>query len=135
MRNTHKAFTLIETIIFIVVLGVALTPLSILVVNVTAQNTYSQAHATAVALAEGEMDRILNLSFSSINDEAQTAFSAPYSVYRWQTIVDYVDPTDLNTPVDPAVTNYKRVRIIVDSSTNILLGNSIILTTVATNTL
>jgi len=128
-------FTLIETIIFIVVLGIALTPLSIMLVNVTQQNTYSQAHATAVALAEGEMERILNLPFPSINDEAQTVFGNPYSVYRWQTIVDYVDPSNLNTPVDPTVTNYKRVQIVVDSNTNIMSGKSINLTTVATNTL
>jgi Tfp pilus assembly protein PilV len=129
----YAGFTLIETVIFIIVLSIALTPLSIMLVNIAQQNIYSQAYSTAIALAEGEMERILNIPFSSISSETQTAFTSPFGVYRRQAIVDYVNPTDLNTAV-AGPTSYKRIRLLVDSSTNILSGRTIELMSLATNT-
>jgi prepilin-type N-terminal cleavage/methylation domain-containing protein len=123
-----NGFTLIEVVIVILVLGICLAPFAVLVRNVMIKNTYSQAHATAVALAEGEMERVTNARFSAVADQAATAFSAPFAAYTSQIIADYVNANALNTPVG-GPTDYKRVQIVV---ANTLIG-SVTLTTVVEN--
>lgn len=124
----NRGFTLIEAIIVMIILGICLTPFAILVVNVMSQNIYSQAQATAIALAESEMERVTNLRFSLVNDEAQVPFSVPFSAYNHEIIVDYVNAGNLNTPVG-GPTDYKRVQIVVRSS----ISGPITLTTLVTN--
>ena len=128
IRNKRKGFTLIETMIAIIVLAVCLTPFSILVVNVLQQNAYTQAQATSVALAEGEMERVTNLRFSSVANQVSTAFSAPFDNFSFQIAADYVNSGALNTAV-AGPTDYKRVQVKV---TNAILG-VVTLTTLAAN--
>lgn len=123
----NKGFTLIEAIIVMIILGICLTPFAILVVNVMSQNIYSQAQATAVALAESETERVTNLRFFLVNDEAQAPFSAPFSAYNHEIIVDYVNAGDLNTAV-AGPTDYKRAQIRVTNS----ISGSVTLTTLVT---
>lgn len=141
-----KAFTLIETILTMVILGISLTPFSILVINVMQQNAYSQVHATAVSLAEKELERVTNLRFndhSGASDtdgvvcESATAFAAPFAAYSYQVAVDYVNVADLNTsvgrpyncPASGSTTNYKRVAVIVTNS----IAGSVTLTSLIAN--
>jgi prepilin-type N-terminal cleavage/methylation domain-containing protein len=133
-----RAFTLIEVVLVIVVLGIALTPLCILVVQVVQKNVLSQAQATAVSLAEGEIERLTNARFSQVTCEASTPFSGAFSGYSYSTDVDYVNSGDLNTSVGrPAgcsgtpgtATNYKRIRL----SVNHAIARNITLTTVVVN--
>lgn len=123
-----RGFTLIEVIISIIILGVILTPFSAMVANIIRQNVYSQAQATAAALAEGELERVTNLRFSAVSAEAPAAFSAPFSAYTHAVAVDYVASSDLNTPVVGA-TDYKRVQVSVNNA----VSGTITLTTLVTN--
>jgi len=142
----RKAFTLIETILVMIILGISLTPFSILVINVMQQNAYSQAHATAVSLAEKELERVTNLRFNDhagggdVNGvvcESTTAFGAPFASYSYQVAADYVNVADLNTsvgrpancPASGSTTNYERVQVIV---TNTIAG-SVTLTSLIAN--
>jgi len=124
----NNGFTLVETVLVIIVMGITLTPFSILVVNVMQQNIKSQAWSTAVALAEGEMERVCSLPFSDVINETSLAFSAPFSAYSHQIVVNNVTSAALNTPVSGA-TNYKNVKVSVN---NIVSGN-VTLTTIVTN--
>jgi len=128
LLRPDSGFTLIEIIAVIVILAIVLTPFSILVVNVMRQNIYSQALATATSLTEEEMERVTNLRFSAVTNEAAVSFSVPFSVYTHQVIVDYVNANALNTPV-AGPTDYKRVQIRVNSS----ISGTITLTTLVAN--
>lgn len=113
--NRKRGFTIIETVLVILVLGISLTPLCILLVNVVQKNVLSGAQTTAVSLAEAEMERISSLRFSTVDDIAQTTFPTPFTNYSYQVIVDYVDGNDLNTPV-AGPTDYKRVQVKIINS-------------------
>jgi Tfp pilus assembly protein PilV len=128
MRKAKNGFTLIEIIALVVVMAIVLTPFSILVVNVMQRNAQSQAMATAVSLAEGELERVMALRFSGIANEALAAFAAPFSAYSYQVIVDYVNSGALNTPV-VGPTDYKRVQVRVSNA----ISGAITLTTLAAN--
>lgn len=123
-----NAFTLIETIMVMVILGIVLAPFSVLTVNVISRNVRSQASVTAVALAEGEMERVTSLRFSSVVDEAPSSFAAPFTVYTKEVAADYVNANALDTPV-VGPTDYKRVQVKVSSG----LSDTITLTTLVTN--
>jgi prepilin-type N-terminal cleavage/methylation domain-containing protein len=124
----EKAFSLIEVVLVMLVIGISVTPLCLALVNIIHRNVFTQAHATAVALAEGEVERLTNARFSLVDDEAPVSCDAPFAHYSRETIVDYVDSGDLNTPV-VGPTNYKRVQIKVNSP----LSGEIVLTTVLAN--
>lgn len=126
--SRRTGFTLIEVIIVILILGIALMPLGVLMVNALSKNTYPSAQITAAALAEGEMDRITNQKFSTVAAVGSTAFSAPFAAYSYSVAVDYVDAGALNTPV-VGPTNYKRVAVTVTSAAS---GN-VTLVTLMTN--
>ncbi|MCX5710064.1 MAG: type II secretion system protein [Candidatus Omnitrophica bacterium] len=113
MRRS-SGFTLIEAVIVIAVMGIVLVPFTILVVNVMSQNAYSQAQSTAVALGEGELERVTGTRFSSVAAEAATAFAAPFNNFTHQVVVDYVNSGALNTAV-VGPTDYKRVQIKINS--------------------
>jgi len=124
-----KGFTLIESLLVIVILGIALPPFTVLVMNVLQQNIHSQAQATAVDLAESELERASGTRFSLVTNEvSSTAFSAPFSAYTHQWVVDYVNANALDTPV-PGPTDYKRVKVQVASS----ISGTVTITTLVTN--
>lgn len=104
-----SGFTIIETIIVIIILGITLTPFAILVVTVMQKNVYSQAQATAVSLAEGEFERVMGTRFSLLANEAQAAFSAPFANYTHEVVVAYVNP------LPPDTSNYKSVEIRINN--------------------
>lgn len=133
-----RAFTLIEVVLVIVVLGIALTPLCVLIVQVVQRNVLSQAQATAVSLAEGEIERLTNARFSQVTCESSTPFSGAFSGYRYSTDVDYVNSGALDTSVGrptgcsgaPGTTrDYKRIRLTVNHA----IAEDITLTTVVVN--
>lgn len=113
----------------IAILGIALPPFTVLVINVLQQNIHSQAQATAVALAESELGRASGTRFSLVaNEVSATAFSAPFGAYTHQWVVDYVNANALDTPV-PGPTNYKRVKVQVANS----ISGTVTITTLLTD--
>jgi hypothetical protein len=82
------------------------------------KNIYSQVQATAVALAEGEIERLTMMRYSLlVSDAVPSTFPSPFEAYSKQTTV----------VMSPA--NYKNVRVQVS---NIISGN-ITLTTLVAN--
>lgn len=109
MKN-KKGFTLIETVIFIVLMGIIMTPVGLLISNLVVQNSKSQIWATVISLAEGEMERVTGTRFSAVGDEAVSAFASPFTSFTKEVVVDYVNANNLDTSV-VGPTDYKRVQI------------------------
>jgi len=128
--RSSKGFSLVEVIIVIIVLGVCLTPFSILLVNVMQQNVRSQQWATEVALAESKLEQACSMRFSEIIEEPVTGFEAPFSMFGYQLNVSYVDASNLDVPV-AGPTDYKRVEVAVFSAFD--MQNPIKLVTLVTN--
>jgi len=116
----NNSFTLIETVIFMVIMAIVLTPFALLVATVMEKNSHPLAWLTATALAEHEMERVAMQRYSAINCEAPAAFGAPFTAYSYQVLADYVNPGDLNTSVGQpslcvspggTITDYKKVQV------------------------
>lgn len=126
-RNRRGGFSLIETVLAVIILGICLTPVSILIINVMSQNVHSQAEATAAALAEATLENVTNTRFSSIVNTTAVTFSAPFGAYTYRMSAGNVTAGDLNTTV-AADTGYKLVKVIVNNS----ITGEVVLTTLVT---
>ena len=126
LLKEKSGFSLIETVLVMVILGICLTPFAILTVNVMSKNIYSQAQATAVALAEGEIERLTMTRYSLLANEASSAYPSPFSAYNKQTTVMYVTWTALNTN-SGSDTGYRNIKVQVSNS----ISGNITLTTLA----
>ena len=78
----------------------------------------------AAGLAKGEMEKVVGEGFSVTSDSG--TYSGNFSNYSWQVIVSAV-PVDI--AVDPSMTDYKQVEVVV---TNTMIG-SVSLKTIVTN--
>jgi len=124
-----KGFTLIETIMAILVLSIAFLGLVAVVIGVFTNATHDEAMTIATMLAKGEMERVMGLSFANVDDENEdspVAFTGNFSNYSWEVIVSAV-PVAIAS--DPTMTNYKQVEAMV---TNAIAGD-INLKTIVTN--
>jgi Tfp pilus assembly protein PilV len=124
-----KGFTLIETVISILVIGIAFLGLVAVVTGVLTNATRDEGMAIATMLAREEMERVTRLSFSSVLDEhrdSPVSFGGNFSNYLWQVRVDAV-PVDIAN--DPTMTDYKQVEVRV---TNGIIG-TVSLKTLVTN--
>jgi prepilin-type N-terminal cleavage/methylation domain-containing protein len=117
LKQKNGGFSLIETVLVMVILAICLTPFAILTVNVMRKNIYSQAQATSVALAEGEIERLTMTRFSQLANEPSSVFPSPFDAYSKQTTV-------VESP-----TNYKNVQVRVSNS----ISGNITLTTLVAN--
>lgn len=124
-----KGFTLIETIISIVVIGIAFLGLLAVFTGVYTNAVYDDAMTITTMLAKGEMERAIGLGFASVSDQnrdSPLAFSGNFSNYSWQIRVDAVP---IAIADDATMTNYKQVEARV---TNAIAG-SVSLKTIVTN--
>lgn len=124
-----RGFTLIETIISIVVIGIAFLGLLAMFTGVLTNAPRDEVMSIATMLARGEMERVIGLGFSNITDEhrdSPVSFGGNFNNYSWQVRVDTV-PTDIAN--DPSMNDYKQVEVMVS---NAFIG-SVSLKTIATN--
>lgn len=124
-----KGFTLVETIIAIVVIGVVFLGLLAIFTGVFTNAARDEIVTIATGLAKGEIERVTSLSFSNILDQhrdSPVSFVGDFSNYSWQVRVDAVPSAIAN---DPGMANYKQVEARV---TNALIGD-INLKTIVTN--
>ena len=119
-----KGFTLIETMIAVVVIGIAFLGLLAVVTGVFTHATRDEVVTIATMLAKGEMERVSGLGWSVEYDSG--SFSGNFSDYSWEVVVSAV-PTDI--AVDAGMTNYKQIEVVV---TNTMIG-SVSLKTMVTN--
>lgn len=124
-----RGFTLIETIISMVVIGIAFLGLLAVITGVFTHATRDEVMSIATMLAKGEMERVTRLSFASVVDENRdgpASFSGNFSNYSWQVRVDAV-PAAIVT--DPTMASYKQVEVRI---TNTIAGD-VSLKTIVTN--
>jgi len=124
-----KGFTLIETIIGIVVLGVIALGLFATFTGVFKNAVQDETITVAVSLAKGEMERVTKLAWASILNQyrdAPVSFGGNFSNYSWQVRVDRVPTAIVHTT---NMNQYKQVEVRV---TNPIVGD-ISLKTIVTN--
>lgn len=96
-----KGFTLIETMIAVVVIGIAFLGLLAAVTGVFTHATRDEVVAIATMLAKGEMERASGLGWSVADDSG--SFSGNFSDYSWE--FDVTDTDSEHREVDVSVTN------------------------------
>jgi prepilin-type N-terminal cleavage/methylation domain-containing protein len=125
----NNGFTLIETVIGIVVIGIISLGLLAVFTGVFTNACRDEVLTIATSLAKGELERVTRLSFASIvdqNRDAPVSFGGNFANYSWQI---RVDPVPVAIADDPGMTNYKQVESRV---TNPMAGD-ISLKTIVTN--
>ena len=130
-----SGFTLIETIITLVVLSIA----AIGVLSVFTTGMKGSANPLilnqAVSLAQEKMEEAIALrqsgGFNAVVPNAGGPFPAPYAAFAWARAVMCVTALDVNTSTGapPCASGYARVTVTV---TNTLIGN-VALDTLVTN--
>lgn len=124
-----KGFTLIETVISIVVIGIAFLGLLAIFTAGYINAVHDEAMTIADMLAKGEMERIRGLAFANVTDEnrdSPAAFTGNFYNYRWQVRVDAVPVAIAN---DPSMANYKQVEVRVTNN----IAGQVSLKTIVTN--
>jgi len=124
-----RGFTLVETIISIVVIGIVFLGLLAVFTGVYTDVVYDEAMTVATMLAKAEMERAIGLGFAGVSDQnrdSPLAFSGNFSNYSWQIRVDAVPVAIAD---DPTMTNYKQVEARVAHA----MAGSVSLKTIMTN--
>lgn len=124
-----RGVTLIETMIAIVIIGIAFLGLVAVLTGAFTNATRDEVMSVAAMLATQEMERVLGLDFDDVANEnrgSPESFGGDFSNYSWQVRMDAV-PTDI--AVDPSKSDYKQVEVRV---TNAIAGD-VSLKTIVTN--
>jgi Tfp pilus assembly protein PilV len=119
--KNRPGFTLIEFIMIIVITGIAIVPITSMILQGVKGSVDSDVASKTHALAQWKMEETKQLSFSSISASSGT-FSAPFTDYNYTVNVGYVDG-NFNTTGSSL---YKKVDITVQC----VSGYSLTLTTV-----
>ena len=121
-----RGFTLIETVIAIVIIGVVFMGLLAVFTGVLTNACRDEVLAISTNLAKSEMERVTRLTYASISSVSNTSFTGNFTNYSYQIIVSAVPTAIAN---DSSMTNYKQIEVRV---TNALTG-VVSLKTIATN--
>ena len=124
-----KGFTLIETVIGIIVLGIIALGLFATFTGVFTKAVQDEVISVATSLAKGELERTARLSFASVvsqNAGSPVSFGGNFTNYSWQIVVNAV-PVAIAS--DAGMAQYKQVESRV---TNPMVGD-ISLKTIVTN--
>ncbi|MBU1006988.1 MAG: type II secretion system GspH family protein [Candidatus Omnitrophica bacterium] len=121
MRN---GFTLIETVISILIIGIAFLGLVAVLTGVFTHATRDEVMSVTTMLAKGEMERVTGEGWAFL--EGSGSYSGNFSNYSWQVIMSAVPVAIEN---DPYMANYKQAEVVVS---NAMIG-SVSLKTILTN--
>ena len=112
MKNRSRGFTLIELAMAIVIIAIAIAPLSVILGNIISKTVLPEVLNVSNYLAEQELERISTLRFSQINSQAQTSYAGNFSRYSYQITVTAVPAALAN---DPLMQQYKQVSITIQN--------------------
>lgn len=119
-KRLRYGFTLIETIIFIVIVAIILPAFAVGSYNLLIFSVRADFDATALTLAEGRLEELSGYRFSQVSSESSTSFPIPFNQYSSSVEVFYVNgPSSLETAAG-LPTDYKRIWVYISSSQNIL---------------
>lgn len=129
--SSSRGLSLIELVIFIVIMGLAVPPLFIVAANIFEEHMNMEAMHVSTNLAQSKVEELKSKGFDAVVNEGKTDFPGQFSSYEYQVTVNYVDGSDLDTPVDPVTTNFKLVTVSVRNKG--FLGTSVTFKTIIAN--
>ena len=112
-----RGFTLIETVIAIVIIGVVFAGLLAVFTGIFTNACRDEVLAISTSLAKGEMERVTRLTYGSIASTPNVSFGGNFANYSYQIIVSAV-PEAIASDVPP-MSEYKQIEVRV---TNELTG-------------
>ncbi len=117
----HDGFTLIEAIIFIIVVTIGFISLSSIYISAIQKSAKGEYLSTSSSLAEEKTEEILAKNFYEINYEPPTRFSqdpsSPFYKYSSEVIRWYTDPNNPDSVVQTE-TNFKKIIIKITQDGN-----------------
>lgn len=115
MRN-QRGLTILEIIIIMAIIGTAIPAVLAAFARIVATGADVTTAAVATDLAQEKMEEIIKgKKFVDITAQGPTDLTGDFSQYNYQIIVEYVNDSDLDTPLgggEPP-TDFKRVRVVV----------------------
>lgn len=129
--KTLRGFTLIELIMAFIILTIGIIPLMFMIAQAAQKTAQPELLSVSTGLAENELERVTNLRFSQIVNEAPTAFGAPFANYTHEVTVSRVPPCPCPPGLadDPTMAQYKQVTVRIHHQTQ----GDVTLTTIVTN--
>lgn len=108
----RRAFTLIEVIVAIVLVGIFMYAGMGVMMNSGKYSVVVENLSVAQSLAEERLEMAMARPYASISSEALTNFTGNLSSYSYETIVEYVTPGNLDS-TSVSDTGYKRIRVFI----------------------
>lgn len=107
-----RGMTLIEVVLFILVVGIAVVPLVGVFGNVLHSSAGHQMARTAAFLGQGVLEEVTGREFEDIADFTipEGELSALHPGFRAEAVVFYTGPDDFNAPAGGAA-DFKRVAL------------------------
>ncbi len=117
MKNKN-GITILEIVIFILLVSIALIPLLSLFGNVLNRSAGQHSARSAGFLAHGMIEELTGADFNEINEyfvsQKETEFNERHLNFTASASADYVQPDNFNLPVEPgAATDFKRIKVSV----------------------
>ena len=114
----QRGTSFVELILTMVIVAATIPPLLVAFGELGEKDEEVIPLAVATHLATSALERdVVGKSFANLADSGPTTFSAPFSAYREELVVDYVAASNFTVAVDPLVTDFKRVRVTVTNTT------------------
>jgi type IV pilus assembly protein PilV len=102
--SIEEGFTLVETMIALVVLSVGLVALAALQTSAIRGNAFSKRMTTAVSIANEKMEQLKNSSYANILSESPTQINQSNMNYSRQVIVTNNSPLPNTKTVNVTIT-------------------------------
>ncbi|MCM8778346.1 MAG: hypothetical protein NC898_03780 [Candidatus Omnitrophica bacterium] len=111
--NSDRGVTLLELILFILVVGIAIPPLLVVASHAVYNTVANEIILKSTSLAEEKMEEIKSLNFDEIVTVSGN-FDTPFQDYIFSINVYCVRPPDYETQANCG--DYKRVEVLVNNS-------------------
>ncbi len=105
-----KGLTLVETVIGMVIIGIAFYLLIAVFVALAPRTAQVETLNKKTYLAQEKTEEFLARGFSGVASAPASSFSGSFSNYQFQIFVTYVATSDLNTAVG-GPTNFRNVKV------------------------
>ena len=106
-----NGFTLIEMVMTIIISLIVFYPMLSVFSNIASKSPTLESLAISSSLASSKLEEVSNRKFENILSIPSTSFGGSFSEYNYSVTVNYVSDSDLNTPVDPTITDYKLIKV------------------------
>ncbi len=109
-----KAFTLVEVIASIVVIGIVVYAVFSIFISSGFKSVNVEIYTVAQTLAEGKLEELLAHTFSGVSAEGETPYSGDLANYTYQVATDYVSPEALDVPIATTEsTGYRMIQVMI----------------------